>query len=195
MTDKELEQIDNYLNGALAGQILHSFEERLAQDKAFYAVVLAQQHINEVLEDKHLLEFMQILQDVETAYKAKNAIITYTLDELLSMFAKVDDYEEELTVIYRSVNNRVSLAEPQNGIDVSLQKSISENIKLVIENSEEDKIGNYIFPANTKKLNVDTQDFLPGRYYWKLISTQKSFHTIWGFFFVRKDLMPQQLQE
>ena len=71
MTDKQLEQIEQYLAGELKGAELQKFEEKLKQDQDFYNTVLAQQHINDTLADKGLMRFMKTLKKAEAAFYAK----------------------------------------------------------------------------------------------------------------------------
>ncbi len=205
MNDKDLQQIERYLAGELKDRELQNFEARLNTDQEFYDSVLAQQHINNALNDKGLWSFMKILKKVEANFytKKNQQQPTYSLQQLLQFFGIVPDYEREIAnqfttrAITKSSSHQPKLLTPQNGIDCSnkltftLQTKAVEPLTLVIENSQEDEVGQYHFSAQTASLEVDIQHFLPGRYYWKLFGD--TVDTIWGFFFIHKDLMPEKI--
>ena len=117
MTDTELQQIESYLNGNLAGKTLQNFELRLKQDQAFYQDVLAHKQVNDTLQNKSLTDFMEVLQIVEEEFYAeKSTERTYSLEQLLAMFAKVEDYENELAVTHtRSNRQKTFVINAENG--------------------------------------------------------------------------------
>lgn len=197
MTEKELHQIEQYLSGNLSGATLQAFEERLNKDKVFYNTVLAQQHIQDALSNTKLWQFMDLLQEVETDFYAKKKEEqTYSLTDLLTMFGQESDYERELKrpqMVLRSRNGQqIELLSPERGIEglptiiFTLKQTCEVDLSLVIENSRSKNILTTTFPKNTTTLTIPTTNFNPGRYYWFL----KGLNMVRGYFFIRKDLMP-----
>lgn len=193
MTDLLLQKIEQFLKGELSGQALKEFEQKLKNDSSFYKNVLAQKHINKTLENSSFSKFVQVLNKVEAEFYQKEN--QYTLDQLLEMFGVVEEYEKELVLATtRSDEKGLIVLSPKNGIDgndeisFTLDQAVGEDLNLIIENTTLYEVADLDFPAFSDTLKVSTKLFLPGRYYWKLISD--SYHTAWGFFFVKKKLMP-----
>ncbi len=191
-----IETAEQYLRGKLPEDQRQAFEKRLQTDASFYQKVLALQHLNDGLENTSLLRFMDTLQNIP----ASNASTpqSYTLEELLQMFGTVEHYERELVqMATRSKSQTFQIEQPSNGSDCSeqtqfvLSSNAPTDLQLIIENSSEDEVAEVVFPAHTDQLTINTKAFLPGRYYWKLIGNTQD--TLWGFFFIKKDLLPDEL--
>lgn len=65
MNNSKREQIDQYLNGQLAGQDLQEFKQHLASDKSFAQAVQIRKKLNASLKDTNFMAFMKTLGEVE----------------------------------------------------------------------------------------------------------------------------------
>ena len=193
MSDQDLLLIEKYFAKELDEVELANFQKRLAEDSAFYDIVIAQQNIEGVLSNTDLKAFEQNLLDIENKIYAKEEI-TYSLSELLKMFKKVSDYEEELVSSATRSADKLRVVNPSYGenyneeINFLLNINAPENLTISIENSNEDVMGEYIINEGKKELLIRLKDYLPGRYYWKIFGDTVDLFL--GSFFIRVDLMP-----
>lgn len=196
MTDNDFQQIEQYLAGKLTGKELQQFEQRLAADRTFYELVRAQQHIDDVLGDTFLVNFMQNLHEVAEAFHTEQAQATYTLDELLQLFGTHSENERQMAEVVRNrdATDSLQILSPPNGEDCMeqatfiLAQAINEDLYLYIEDSKGETKNTYNWPANRTHFTIPTANLSPGRYYWKLFG--EHYQTLVGYFFVQKDLNP-----
>ena len=128
---------------------------------------------------------------------------TYSLDDLLSMFATVPHYEPLLTEVHRSVASFEAIAmkiiAPKNGADCQdaitfrLNKIASDNFEIHIENNQEETVIETFFPQGNDTYTIDIQHLPMGCYYWKMIVEDESLAI--GKFYIRKKMMPKNLKK
>jgi len=123
---------------------------------------------------------------------------TYTLDELLNMFAVVEHYDAILTEVERSATavdfTTFEVLAPLNGQDCShslqlvFSKAVAQDLEVWIENNQEEELLSALVPAGCTAFNIDTSSLSPGCYYWRIECNEEDF--LLGKFYIRKDLMP-----
>lgn len=213
ITQSDFNSIEQYLSGQLTDSELQVFLQQMEADESFAEAVFLQEQIKIEWTDTGFQNFKETLQGVEETYHASdNQTVldksqkqdttlnkgVYTLEELLAFFRPVNHYEKaiseaELAGVVRA--NELGIVTPENGADCSenivfqLKSPVTESIKIIIENSEEDIVKRGELQAGKTQLNIDTSDLRPGRYYWKIKSRQHG--TTLGMFFVQKNWMPE----
>lgn len=162
-----------------------------------------------VAADRSLDSFSQAMQAIDEAYHTEINIEdllsfepsvqeekepqTYTLDDLLDMFGVVEEYEEAMALAERAGELKVIV--PQNGMDIKgsitfqLEVPLDSTLKLRIENNKKQNLITQKIDAgvSTFTVTLPTEQFEPGRYYWKLWGREGM---VIRSFFVAKDRMP-----
>ena len=130
----------------------------------------------------------------------------YTLEELLSMFKRVDYYDAHiLECECRSIgaidHKELKIKLPEEDEDGSvelifeLNQPAPDGLLLEIENNELDTVFSDNFPLQEERLNLShiTKNLKPGCYYWRITKEHTDSDTmLLGRFFIRKDLKPEQ---
>ena len=172
------------INGALIFSDLENLEEK---------------NIKKCLANiSHKLPFLQSKTHSELATND----LTYTLEELLSMFATVPHYEPLLTEVHRSAASleaiSMKIIAPENGADCQdtitfrLNKKAVGNFEIHIENNQEETVVETFFPQGKDAYTVDIQHLQAGCYYWKMIVEDESLAI--GKFYIRNNMMPNNLK-
>ncbi|MFK7906900.1 MAG: hypothetical protein AB8B69_17335 [Chitinophagales bacterium] len=111
--------------------------------------------------------------------------VNETIDDLAQFFLPVPNYEAALLQASRST--AAGLTAPENGLDAenelsfSFEKPLTKNQSFTIEDNQQILVEERVLEEGTKQFVVDTQNFVPGRYYWKLTGNRE---TLIGMFFV-----------
>ncbi len=149
-----------------------------------------EQLVEETLSNPGRRNFRQIVLAVDEAFHTQ-------LDDL---FKSVPYYESLILAEARA--GALKVASPNNGADCNgssiefeLAQPAQSDLKLTIENSNEDILIKTKIEANTQSFSIPLdakQKFPSGRYYWKLKSEDG---TVIREFFVNKDLMPKKYKD
>jgi hypothetical protein len=180
--------IERYVHNELSEAERKQFEQGLDADEALAEKVFLTKLVHNTLAEKPRRNFRNILSAVNDAYHTN-------LEEL---FQAVPYYEALITAEARS-GGAMQVVSPQTGISCNnqlaftLNADFSKELKLTIENSKEDILLKTRIQAHTNTFTIDLpkKQFPPGRYYWKLKSSEGR---IIRNFFVNKELMPQKLR-
>lgn len=111
--------------------------------------------------------------------------VNETIDGLSQFFLPVPNYEAALFQASRSTS--AGLIAPENGQDVikelffDFDKPLAKKQDFTIENNQQELVEERVLEEGTKQLVVNTEYFVPGRYYWKLTGERE---TMIGMFFV-----------
>ncbi len=194
------DKIQDYINGSL------SVEDR----KAFEAELQTNEDLAEILENysviDQVLDYL-IQEDVRKQLdKIPKPQPTYTLEELLEMFAVSEVYEDMVEATYRGQQKQAEVQlivlQPKNKINCQtelkfeLEMPVPFKLNLSILHQKENIVLEQEIAANTKYFVVNVSKLKPGRYYWHLApadSEIEELQAICRIFFVRKDLEPTQL--
>ena len=209
MEDKNTfnENIHDYLFNRLDSNQKDDFEDLLQSDeelKGDMEAYLGLQALAENLLEEDLLN--DIMLDINERRSNQTQEITYTLEELLDMFAPSPAYEMEVVrsadAAHPDAKQNIGLLKPENGEDCSeklliqLVQTYDFELNLVIKNNREKDVYRSILPPQTSQLSLNIQDMqlLPGRYYLKLSPKNRrlarQYQTALKVFFVQKDLKP-----
>lgn len=148
--------------------------------------------IKEIFAKNEENTFRGILKEIE--YEEKHRL-DFSNEEIDSFFAPIEEYEDNLEGISRA--STIHLLQPQNHINCTdsllfeLKKPFPNSIVLLIENNDFDELYQTEIPPNLSifEINLSSSNgFKPGRFYWKIISTQQQLMAM-GVFFIGKGLM------
>lgn len=128
-----------------------------------------------------------------------NQQLNYTLEQLLQLFAPVPAYQTQLARIsLRAAATDILLSPPTSydcvdyQLQFSLEKPLSktEELELIVEDNQFNEVYAQEYPPQTTEFTVqlNPNDYAPGRYYWKLSVEDQ---LLIGEFFIQKDLMPE----
>jgi len=131
---------------------------------------------------------------------AVNKKFNYTPAQLQRLFAVVRPYQIHLAHLALRAADISELLSPPLSYDCkdyqlhfSLEKSLSktEELELIVEDNQFNELFAQEYMPTTTDFTVqlNPNDYAPGRYYWKLSSGDQ---LLIGEFFIRKDLMPKQ---
>ncbi|MGB1206029.1 MAG: hypothetical protein ACPG5B_10295 [Chitinophagales bacterium] len=194
ISDNELKTLDKHIDNcdlcaeAIDGALMFSDLEDLTEKNI----------------KKRMANISNKLPFLEEMSFAKNTTTnkTYTLDELLAMFAVVPHYEPLLTEVHRSVASlgavSMKIIAPENGADClntitfRLNKTAIDNFEIHIENNQEETVIETFFPEGKDTYTVDIQQLQVGCYYWKMIIEDESLAI--GKFYIKKAMMPNDLK-
>ncbi len=118
-------------------------------------------------------------------WKSLTNKVNGAIDELSQFFLPVPNYEAALFQASRST--AAGLIAPENGLDAEeelvfgFEKPLPKKQNFVIENNQQELVEEQILEQGTKQFAVNLKDFVPGRYYWKMIGERE---TVIGMFFV-----------
>ncbi len=111
--------------------------------------------------------------------------VNETIDGLSQFFLPVPNYEAALFQASRST--AAGLIAPKNGLDADtelnfgFEKPLTKKQRFTIEDNQQEIVEERVLEEGTKQFVVSIQDFVPGRYYWKLTGERE---TVIGMFFV-----------
>lgn len=111
--------------------------------------------------------------------------VNETIDNLSQFFLPVPNYEAALLQPSRST--AAGLTAPENGSDAeeelifTFAESLAEKHTFTIENNQQEIVAERTLEKGVERFAVDLSDFMPGRYYWKLVGNRD---TVIGMFFV-----------
>lgn len=135
----------------------------------------------------------------------KKIIGSYTLEEILQVFAPIEELEKAANTRSSATippkNLQFIAVLPENGIDCSdllsfdLGEVVNSDLQCSIYNNKREKVLSKEIPANSVSFDVELS--LPiGRYYWQLTpinrEVRQQLGLAVGMFFVHKELMPEQ---
>lgn len=183
--------IDKFINGNL------NESEKIQLEELLTNIDFAEQtYLNLILKQSFQKddnsEFLDILKEVEQIHYSQQ---TYTLEELLSFFSPIEEYEENLSAVARASD--MNIVHPKNHVNCvdnlyfELNPPNQVPLLLIIENNEYDVLIRKEIPAHQHSFTIPLslkKGFKVGRYYWKLASKRHEF-SLMGVFFIGKDLM------
>ena len=194
ISDDELQKLDKHIDScdlcaeAIDGALIFSDFE------AFKEINIKKRLVNIAYK-------LPLLKEIEQQ-KGQTNEKTYSLEELLGMFAVVPHYEPLLTEVHRSIATFESVAmkiiAPENGADCQdtitfpLNKEASDNFEIHIENNQEESVIETFFPKGKHAYTIDIQHLQIGCYYWKMIVEDESLAI--GKFYIEKKLIPNGLE-
>ncbi len=125
---------------------------------------------------------------------------TYSLQELLDMFATVPHYDALLTEVHRSAPSNSTSAplvvlSPANesdcsdGLHLIFNKATQNDIEICIEDNEEEPVIEAIIAASSSKYELSTKNLRPGCYYWRLYLNNGDY--LIGKFYIQKHFRPR----
>ena len=210
----ELEQIEQFLAGQLKGEALAAFVQKMEHDSEFAQKVQVQKDIAQMLGDVSLNTVMDIIDDMEAPYHpteepaTETEEPTYTLKELLDMFAPLPLFEEAIsTAQHRDFlsESALQVSSPPNGTDfdqtfeLRLKKRGEDPLKIRMFNNKEEEVLQATLPANQVRFTLDITHLKPGRYYWELTADvrdrrkKRAYGVILRSFFIQKKWMPSNI--
>lgn len=137
-------------------------------------------------------ESLGIFAKLKSIFKQNVEQVQFTIDELITMFQPAPQYAGMLAQASRS--DSIEVTKPVNSyactkaqLDFKLAKAPKNSLQLSIENNQQQTLSTQTIEASTTQFSVPLNNFLPGRYYWKLTSDKDM---VICEFFVQKDLMP-----
>ncbi len=206
MTSEEqhIDLIQKYLRSELAPKVMEQMRVNIQKDTVLAQEVADYQLLIEGIEAKGAFDFVNKVASWEQKYRLKKTDFekqvkeekTYLLEELLELFQPVRAYEKRIEkelVGTRQIGG-LEVKKPENGVDCrgeivfELVAPIDDELKLVIEDNEEEEVYKTFVKAKTQSFEVNIVDWKPGRYYWKLRS--KKYGMILRSFFIQKHLYP-----
>lgn len=206
LTPQQFEQIQKQLSRHASPDKQLQFVADLSADAAYAEQVFLQSQLQQALANQAFAAFRATLMRVETEYHNNDLRAalpndeqpTYSLDELLSLFAAVPHYEAALAYTERGATHQ-HLLMPQNGAnfaaadDLVLQwdSPITEALVWILENNQEDELMRLSVPALVQQYRIALPTLSVGRYYFKLIGEHSGMYV--GMFFVDKHLMDEHL--
>jgi len=113
--------------------------------------------------------------------------VNETIDGLSEFFLPVPNYEAALWQASRST--ATGLSAPENGLDAEgelsfgFEKPLSKKQSFTIENNQQEVVEERVLEKGTRAVVVNVAEFMPGRYYWKLMGDRE---TVIGMFFVER---------
>ena len=211
-TAKEINRIEDYIYGRLSEEESKKFVAEMDNNAALEQEVFLRQLIQETAEEDYLVnlleeakedtnlgDFIANLKAIDETHHTnlqdllkEETASTYTLDELLTMFRPIAEYEEMLVTAERAETGDIEVENPVNGqnchteLAFSLKRPLTTDFKVRIENNQMQAVWKQRFKASTTTFTVATDSFPPGRYYWKLWNQSG---LVMGVFFVRKELL------
>ncbi len=186
--------IEQYLNGTLNAEDLRDFEAQLAADTTLAEAVFFQKLLQQTAQQYNQVE--QVTQTLTNLSKQRMDVAgnTYTLDELLGMFAPSAYYEEELALTRSGSTSSIQLTKPLPDADclhileIEFATSLPKPAAIWVENNlEETVIAEQNIASTNTEYTLDITLLKPGRYYLKVSIDDDTF--IRGFY-VQKNLMP-----
>ena len=147
-------------------------------------------------------ELKQQLQTLEAKLAFQKPDLTFTLEELLLLFAPNSAYESLLQDTTRAASAaqgfNVQLLSPSLGEDgtegvlFQLKTGIPHNLIVTVVDNQGETLFISPWPAQTLEILVDTDFIDVGRYYWYLEATDGTplYGDVKGMFFVNKMLNP-----
>ncbi len=113
----------------------------------------------------------------------------YSVEELVDLFLPEPEYQTILAYANRGAG--IEVLSPENGIDASieglnfrLKSKLKKPIQLIVENNKKNTLLSISITSFENDFSVDVGEFIPGRYYWKLITPKE---TLIREFFVQKE--------
>ncbi len=209
MLDKEqLILLQKYVDNELSTTEQAVFEQNLANDAEFAKEVALEQQITAFLQ--HPVTQARRIVDAlhEELFSEQIEPPTYTLSELLEMFAPINELEEVATT--RSAASVAGEAAPktletivvlpENGVNChdtlffDLAEPIASPLLCYIYNNKREQLLAQNIAANEVSFDL-ALSLPPGRYYWELKPTNRAIFqqlgSAIGMFFVHEELMPQ----
>lgn len=202
INQQHFEQIQAALSGELSATEQQSYDNVLRTDQEFAEQAFLQHQLKQTLTNKAFDDFRGTLMRVETEYhelglwhtKEASNEETFSLDDILAMFAPIEHYESALTHADLRAAGSI-LLQPQNGINFLPNDTLNfvwatalnEPITLSIENNQEDVVLEATIEAGTERYSLDLPNLPAGRYYFKLQGQSSGVYI--GMFFVNKELL------
>lgn len=186
--------IEQYLNGSLSPEDLQAFEAQLATDTTLSEAVFFQKILQQTAQQYN--QVRQVAQTLANLRQQRTDIAgnSYTLEELLAMFAPSSYYEEELALTRSGSNSSVQFLKPLPDADclhtltIEFATALLNPATVWVENNlEETVISEQTIAASNTAYSLDIGHLKPGRYYWKLTYGEDTFI---GGFYIQKSLMP-----
>ncbi len=194
LSKSDKSKVKAFLKGKMSGTNLTAFEQRLEEELPLLRAVFMEKMIKEAAENMNAIQ--QSSQGLANAQKMaanlgddlftdmektqlweirqQGAEEKYTYFELLEMFGKVEEYEENLVLRTDSSNRGIEVKKPSNGIEIAqtldfeLPKAIPFPLSCTLQNNQEETISETQIIANQSQFTVDLPNLKPGRYYWIL---------------------------
>lgn len=207
MEQKDELLIQKYLGNQLDSESKAIFIQRVKQNFEFAKEVFVRKQILEAITERQVVNSIsKIKGEKQSSDKGKSQFPrsatqkVYSLEELIEMFGVVENYERLLADPTRSeisIDNP-DLLSPKNGLEYNQQIHIqigddkAIDIRYSIINSKDKTIIKGQAKTKDKEsIVVNIQNLKPGRYYLKVKS--EAFQMQMRYFFVRKDLMPEDI--
>lgn len=172
----------NFLEDAFAEKIIYQALQQINEQQSVAAIKQAQQWTADLGDDLFAPnELEQLVQaetaDWETIQTAAQA--SYTLDEILAMFAPCDELEEIVTRSGQGIaaaQQHPQVLQPQHQLQIKttdqlvfkLQQGVPVPLTLLVYNNQTDELAAIDLPPNTATFTVAISHYPPGRYYWRL---------------------------
>ena len=213
LTDNQkLELIEKHLSGTLSPREQAVFQQLMDEEEDFALAVLFQKDLMPSIAANGRQALKQQFQDLEKKLSSsstskasvfdslKQSIeaeinqLGYTIEQLMERFSPLPNYTVAIAATTRG--SSISLIAPQNDADFSegwigfdFGKPLKKELEVLIEDNQYDiLIEEEINIGQTEaRFPIPSDDFPPGRYYWKLIEEDEL--ALIGTFFIRKDLM------
>ena len=191
----DTETIDNYLNGNLDSNLLALFESEIDSNKNFVEQVFCQKMIKETIEQHDKIARLQTIMSQIYSRHTDIQKRVYTTKQLTKQFKPCQYYEQELIAApMRSSKYALKVIEPQKEANFDNELFFSFNMpapitcNLIIEDNEETIVEQYDIAAGSTNFTILLNNYLPGRYYWKL---DIGDNVLMDSIFVQKNLMPE----
>ena len=191
MNEHDIILIEKYLSNELEGKELSNFEQRLQNEPELKRTVFADRFVEWSLRPHPLIRAKQIVDtlgdDLWTEDEKKNRREaepepSYNLDELMAMFASVE--ELETVAVSRSSQGvgknpmQELVLLPENDIECKTDQlnfdftdALPFAAELSITNNREVDVLNETIPQGVYEYTASLAGFAPGRYYWRLRAT------------------------
>ena len=220
ITNNDLHLLHRYWAGNLSATESQLLEQRLLLDREFLQTATAEKliyettlHLNEqqgataIQQAKQWVkdlgndlfapnQFEQLVQAETPDWDTPNTEPTYSLDELLAMFARCNELEENISRA-ATTTQTINVLHPTHDTETSktlvfdLQQGVQVPLLLIIYDNQANQLTQIEITPNTTKFNFDVQHYTQGRYYWRLRANvsgkeRAAYNTVVRSFLVRR---------
>lgn len=186
-----------FLQTATAEKLIYETTLHLNEQQGATAIQQAKQWVKDLGDDLFAPnQFEQLVQAETPDWETPNTEPTYSLNELLSMFARCNELEENISRA-ATTTQTINVLQPTHDTEINttlvfdLQQGVQVPLLLIIYDNQANQLTQIEITPNTTKFNFDAQHYAQGRYYWRLRANvsgkeRTAYNTVVRSFLVRR---------